>query len=325
MFALWFLLAIYSGLYVIFFCFPWLIHKPKDFKVCKRIIRSQKVASIAHRGGLLENYENSMKAFKHSAQLEISGLELDVHKTKDNLMAVIHDSDLSRLTGQLETVDSLNYNEIGEYSEKIYPEYTREFFKKLNAEKERPPLLEEVFEFLKDHPEIFLNIDVKSNKDQDLIDVCRIIKKHGYQDRVIIGCLLNSDTKRIVSEEGLCAPLYFNFNQIIKFVLSACTGMLPFVTFDYDVLEVYGPFETVMDNDEIQNNWKERAYYNSLKIFKPIVPLINWHLNRRGIPIFYWTLNTESDFEYAVQLGCNGIMTDRVSRLKNFLVEKKLF
>jgi glycerophosphoryl diester phosphodiesterase len=325
MLFLWCLLAIYAGLYILFFCFPRLLHKPKNFKVCQRIIRSQKVASIAHRGGLLENYENSMRAFRHSAQLGVTGIELDVHKTKDNLMAVIHDSDLSRLTGQISTVNNLKYEEIGEYAENIYPEYTREFFKKVNNEKERPPLLEEVFEFLKNHPEIFLNIDVKSNKDQDLIDVCCLIKKHGFQDRVILGCLLNSETKRLVTEQGLYAPLYFNFSQIIKFVISTCIGVLPFVTFDYDVLEIYGPFETVMDNDEIQNNWREKAYYNSLKIFKPVVPLINWHLNRRGIPIFYWTLNTENDYEYAVQLGCNGIMTDRISLLKTFLEKKKLF
>ena len=42
--------------------------------------------------------ENSMAAFKR-AMLEGFGIELDVHLTKDNQLAVIHDASLKRTCG----------------------------------------------------------------------------------------------------------------------------------------------------------------------------------------------------------------------------------
>jgi len=50
----------------------------------------------SHRGGGGEKHENSLSAFQNSIAHEIKYLELDVQLTKDNVVVVAHDYDLSR-------------------------------------------------------------------------------------------------------------------------------------------------------------------------------------------------------------------------------------
>ena len=71
--------------------------------------------SYAHRGLHDEALpENSMGAFR--AALEQGyGIELDVHLLKDGSLAVIHDSDLKRVTGQEGCVEDLTAAELENY------------------------------------------------------------------------------------------------------------------------------------------------------------------------------------------------------------------
>lgn len=55
--------------------------------------------------------ENSLAAFRAAAEHGF-GAELDVHFTKDLKLAVVHDSDLKRVTGQHEFVEDLTFNEV---------------------------------------------------------------------------------------------------------------------------------------------------------------------------------------------------------------------
>ena len=67
--------------------------------------------------------------------------------------------------------------------------------------------------------------------------------------------------------------------------------------------------------------------------FSPwIVKAVDWllmspqlflHLNKRGITVYLWVLNTEDQFEKAFNLGVNGVMTDYPTRLKHFLEKKQ--
>ncbi len=54
---------------------------------------------IAHRGASAEKPENTVAAFRRAVALEVDGIELDVHVTKDGVPVVFHDAQLRRLTG----------------------------------------------------------------------------------------------------------------------------------------------------------------------------------------------------------------------------------
>jgi glycerophosphoryl diester phosphodiesterase len=52
----------------------------------------------SHRGGALEQPENSPTAFRHTAALPVDQVEFDIHPTADGEIVVIHDATLERTT-----------------------------------------------------------------------------------------------------------------------------------------------------------------------------------------------------------------------------------
>lgn len=54
---------------------------------------------IAHRGASAEKPENTLAAFRRALALGVDAIELDVHVTRDGVVVVFHDDELSRLTG----------------------------------------------------------------------------------------------------------------------------------------------------------------------------------------------------------------------------------
>jgi len=46
---------------------------------------------------------------------------------------------------------------------------------------------------------------------------------------------------------------------------------------------------------------------------------LNSHLKKRGIKVFYWVLNDQEYWQYAIDLGADGVITDCPSELSSFL------
>ena len=85
--------------------------------------------AYAHRG--LHNAEipeNSMEAFAR-AKAHGYGIELDVHLLKDGNLAVFHDADLKRMTGQEGKIESLTADQLSQYhlgqTEQTIPTFTQ--------------------------------------------------------------------------------------------------------------------------------------------------------------------------------------------------------
>ena len=101
---------------------------------------------ICHRG--LHNklfIENSLSAFKNAMNHHMA-FELDVHLTKDNNLAVIHDSTLSRVTGKEGIVEDLTVKELKDN----YPLLNGEVI----------PSLEEVFSLVNEEVPIVVELKV---------------------------------------------------------------------------------------------------------------------------------------------------------------------
>lgn len=72
---------------------------------------------IAHRGLYNKNIgENTLSAFDNAFNHAFEGIELDVRKTKDNKIVVIHDSFISRVSNGVGLVNNMTYNELLKYN-----------------------------------------------------------------------------------------------------------------------------------------------------------------------------------------------------------------
>lgn len=309
-----YVLGVYFTIYILVFFFPRLLHRRRRFKVSDRIIGGSVMKVISHRGGKEFFNENSLSAFHDSKSRGLFGVELDVFSTKDNKLVVLHDRSLLRATGQEIDVHTIDYDQITHYK--------TQFDNQLQP-MERPPLFEEILRLLQPTA-LILNIDIKSDRDEDVAAVCQLIRKYGLQERVIMGCIMNENAKHVIKEMGLNVPTFFSRKECIMFFIGFIVGVLPFIPFHNDVVEI--PFNFAdMEGDEMFNSPAAKAAFAVFNYLLPLMRFFNRHMNRRGIPVIYWTLNHERDWETAVTTAANGIISDLPDKLCQFLRKKRLF
>ncbi len=77
---------------------------------------------IGHRGTRVNFDENTIGAFKKAIEYGADYIELDVHKSKDGKLIIIHDSSLDRTTNGSGRIKDYSYNEIKEFRTKMMNE-----------------------------------------------------------------------------------------------------------------------------------------------------------------------------------------------------------
>lgn len=108
----------------------------------------------AHRGASSTAVENTMAAFEEARLLGATGVELDIHFTKDDVAVVFHDESLQRLTGSKALITALTIKEVMKL--KQGGRFTRRL---LGA---RITLLKEVLQWAEQYA-IPLNIELKES------------------------------------------------------------------------------------------------------------------------------------------------------------------
>ena len=71
---------------------------------------------IGHRGARAYAPENTLASFKKAIEIGVDAVELDVRKTKDNQLVVIHDADVKRTTDGEGLVSELSLAQIKGFS-----------------------------------------------------------------------------------------------------------------------------------------------------------------------------------------------------------------
>ena len=321
---LWICLLIYLAAFTILFIFPTLIHQKRDFALSKRIIALKRMAAFSHRGGQKENFENSISAFRHSIKLGYFGLELDVFRSKCGKLVVAHDENLIRSTGQDTHISDIDYKDIGPYKETIHDSWSDETDVFTNPDQERPPLLEDLCKLVKDES-VMLNIDLKSNDVDDFGRICEMLVKYKLEKRAVIGGFASDACKAKMRQMSCKIPMFFDVRDCAIFFNATFLGMLPFFTFKNDWIEVPHAFRHYFESSLHKEYFLARVVGYIFWIESFYFRLVVWHMNRRGIPVVFWVLNCEEDWNKGISMGANGLMTDYPKRMKEFLVSKGLF
>jgi len=122
---------------------------------------------IGHRGAKAYEPENTLRSFQRAIEYGVDAVELDVRKTKDNQLVVIHNVDVNKTTNGRGAVNELTLDEI----------------KKLFTEKnEKVPTLEEVLTFVGNQVKILIELK-ETGYEETVLD---LIRKKGLIDNVII-------------------------------------------------------------------------------------------------------------------------------------------
>ncbi len=111
--------------------------------------------NFAHRGASKYFPENTILSLKEGIKSGANGLEIDVHKTKDNELVVIHDEDIQRTFKGKGLVKDMTLEELRNFKCR-----NKNFEGNLEC---RIPTLEEVLDLIKDI-NIVLNIELKTDE-----------------------------------------------------------------------------------------------------------------------------------------------------------------
>lgn len=134
--------------------------------------QSAEVKLFAHRAGAHEFDENTMQAFKASYDKGLRGFETDVRLSKDGHLVIFHDDNFERIVGIKGGIEDLTLEEI----------------KKLKTKKGNPiPTLDEVVDFFKDKPGVYIEFEMKTNKplydEEKLHKYCDELYKRTYTNK----------------------------------------------------------------------------------------------------------------------------------------------
>lgn len=234
---------------------------------------------FAHRGYSFEYPENTMLAFKKSLEKEAKAIELDIHKTKDGKIVVIHDEDIERtLKGK-----------------GLIKDYTLEELRKFNCKNIKfrdndlckIPTLEEVINLIKDK-DIFLNIEAKTDVidyklEKDTLD---IINKYNVRDKVLIS----------------------SFNH-------ECINRFKKIQKDIKYANLYG--DKSINSKDLNNKIKDLELY-SINIYVELATkelVQNAHNN--NIKVFVYTVNSIEVAKKLMEYGVDGIFTDCIELIKS--------
>ena len=228
-----------------------------------------------------------MAAFRGAVELGYRYLETDVHTTSDGVLLLFHDDSLDRVTDGRGRISELTAAEVA--AARI-------------GGREPVPLFDELVTAF---PDVRLNLDVKDwSSVRSLADG---IERHHAHQRVLVASF--SDRRRRAVLKLLSLPVASSAGVMTNALFVLLGPLMPAVWLrrvlrralrDVQALQVpvrYGVFRVVTAG------YVRRAH-------------------ALGLVVHAWTINDPAEMRRLLELGVDGIVTDRADLLKQVLLER---
>ena len=246
-------------------------------------------AAYAHRGGALYppnlHRENTRYAFQQAVDLGYRYLETDVHATADRVLVAFHDDVLDRVTDRTGAIAQLPYAEVATA--------------RIGGRDPIPRLVELLTAF----PETRFNIDAKSDGAVDLLAAA--ITEHEAYERV---CVSSFSVARLHRLRRRLGP------RVASAASSAGIAVNRFL-----------PWLTWALNSSAPVLQMPVAYPVRGHMMNVLTPGLVNAVHRAGKKVQIWTVDDSETMERLIDIGVDGIFTDRIDVLKDVLVGRDLW
>ncbi|MDO4919168.1 glycerophosphodiester phosphodiesterase [Kocuria sp.] len=270
-------------------------------------------AALAHRGFSLDGHENTMAAFRAAADLGLLWLETDVHTTRDGVVVAFHDPSLERVTGTDGNVNDLTWEQLRTL--------------RVGGEHGIPTLAE----LLRGLPGARLNIDVKD--EASVAALPRVIADEGAADRVRVASFSESRRRRTLAA----------LTRLTGRRVQTSAGVLG--TAGFLAVAAVAPWTDRLSPRIAAALWRghRRAWSRVVAPFDTLqlperhvlelplggrftVPVVTPGLlgfaHREGLSVHVWTVNEPTDMHRLLDMGVDGIVTDRADLLRDVLAAR---
>lgn len=237
------------------------------------------VVFIAHRGasGKGHSPENTIAAFREAINIGADCVECDVHCTKDGQVVVMHDSTLNRTTNKKGTIAEMTLEEVKQAD-------AGSWFSSLFTG-ERVPALGELLELTKG--KVINVIEIKPNNITKR--VIEEVEKANAVNEVVLQSFYPEAVKAA-----------FEINPKIPRAL-LLSGQLP-------VMRISSIIDLIYQTTQVGASTLNLPY----KIITQ--NLIN-ESHKRGMNVWAWTVDDESDMKSLINMGIDGITSNYPERL----------
>ena len=251
--------------------------------------KPDKFLVIAHRGGRYLGPENTLYTYQLAVDLGVDVLEMDIHRTRDGQLVVLHDSTVDRTTNGTGAVDQFTLAQLKKLDAAYHwsPDSGKTF--PLRGRGLSVPALSEVF---KAFPRMHMNIEIKDPDPSELRTLCSLIHEHDMDRNVMIASFDSGTLKKFRSAcPGIATSA------------GASEVMLFFALQKMHLESVYSPAALALQVPQ--------SYGDLRVVTKRFVEAAH----ARNLKVHVWTVNGVDDMKSLLQLGVDGIITDYPRRL----------
>lgn len=246
--------------------------------------------AMAHRGSMLLWPENTMTAFQEAVDLGYRYLETDLQISRDGVLVTFHDDTLDRTTDGTGPVSDHSLGELRELDAGYRFRQNGEYpYRSLGV---RIPTLEEL---ATTYPDQVFSLDLKSDGMEEAL--VGTIRRLDLWDRVIVGSFSDARLRRFRSLLDRPVAMSAGPRETLRLVTAARLGL---------------PFRPVSDSLQVP-----------VKHFITIVSARTVRVARAaGVPMIVWTINDQAEMRELLDLGVDGIITDRPDLLRTLIDER---
>lgn len=267
----------------------------------------RRVLNYAHQGGAREGPSSTLFAMRQALEGGAVALELDVHATADRQLVVCHDDTVDRTTDgtgriadlTLDAVQSLD-NAYWWVPGSVVDHDARPEDYPLRGRGPADPELRipTVGEVLSALPGAYINIDIKQTAPavepyEDL--VADVLAEHGRGDDVIVASFFDAATDAFAA----LAP-----------AISTAAGVQAIAGFYFAVQQGHEPPPMRHHAIQVPPTFQENTVVTEAFVQAA---------HQLGVAVHVWTIDEADEMQRLVDLGVDGIMTDRPSVLSEVL------
>lgn len=288
-----FLLLCWVGIYVF----------PVSPQEKPKVFQKEVVLVMAHQGGASLAPSSTMPAFLNAVKLGVDMIEFDVHITKDGELVAIHDATVDRTTNGTGKVNEMTLKEIqqldaGAKFKDVDGNYS---FKKKGVQ---IPTVHEVFEKI---PNMHWNIEIKDTNNpvhyREITEkLWALMEEYSITDVTLLASFDWEITQLISEVSDGKAIVAGDEKETTQFVL-------------LHKLFLNGLYRGKVDAIEIPVK-QSGIKLDDRKLIKAA--------KQRGIDVHYWTINDADTMEHLIDIGVDGILTDRPDLLIEVIEKRRL-
>ena len=248
---------------------------------------------IAHRGGAGLRPENTLAAFAHAVEIGADILEMDVQASADGAIVCIHDPTVDRTTDGKGRVNSLSLSELRNLDAgyRWSNDGGRTF--PYRGQGIGVPTLDEVFARF---PATRMVVEMKHAGPALAQPLCALIRRSGMTDKALVASM---------NEETLAA-----FRRACPEVATSMSGREARLFLGFQLARLDAVYSPPVPALQIPYRLGENVVAT-----RPFIEAVH----RRNLKVHVWTINDEARMRQLIQIGVDGIITDRPDRLLDLL------